>query len=136
MHTRTLCIQRLINSDLVLVGLLVILAVFAAPQLVTPQLNPGIQGQSYAVSLFIGSALPRSSAGATALPAVLTATQNGIGTQAISDTLNTSVSFTNIQIARNATAVSAGAAIISYPRNSSYGGARQLAYRYLAPRPR
>ena len=102
--------------------MLISLAAFAAPQLVTPQLHPGIQGQSYSASLFIGSALPLSSADATGLPAGMTATHNGSGTLAIggtptvagsftltvtatdnaAGTLNSSVSLTIIQVASNA----------------------------------
>ena len=98
----------------------------AAPQLVTPQLPPGIQGQAYAASLLIGSALALTSAGVTGLPAGLTATHNGGGSIAISGTptvsgsftlgvtatdnaagsLSASVSLSIIQVANNATSIS------------------------------
>ena len=101
---------------------------FAAPQLVTPQLPPGIQDQPYAASLLIGSSLPLTSAGITGLPGGLMAIHNGSGSIAISGTstasgsftlnvtatdnaagaLSTNVSLTVIQVASNVTAVSAG----------------------------
>ena len=104
------------------------LCVQAAPQLVTPKLPPGFQGQAYSGSLLIGSALPLSSAGVTGLPAGMTATHNGSGSVAISGTptaagsftlsvtaidnaagaLNTSVTLTINQVASNVTAVAAG----------------------------
>ena len=134
MSTWTRCIHRFSKSILALscCAFLCIssLVAHAAPQLVTPQLPPGIQGQPYTASLMIGSALPLSSAGITGLPAGLTATYNGSGSIAFSGTpsasgsfplsvaatdnaagtLNVSVSLTIAvsQAATNATAVSAG----------------------------
>ncbi|MBL0122910.1 MAG: hypothetical protein IPP88_09300 [Betaproteobacteria bacterium] len=57
---------------------------YAAPQLVTPRLGPGIKGEAYTASLTIGSVHPLSSAGVTGLPAGLTASHNGNGGIAIS----------------------------------------------------
>ena len=94
MQNRTQGIQPLFKSVLLLLGTLISLTAFAAPQLVTPQLHPGIEGQAYTASLFIGSTLPLSSAGATGLPAGMTATQNGSGTLNISGTPTAAGSFT------------------------------------------
>ena len=94
MHTRTQGLKQLFKSVLTLVGILISQVAFAAPQLVTPQLPPGIQGQTYTATLFIGSALPLSSAGATGLPAGMTATHNGSGTLAIGGTPTVAGSFT------------------------------------------
>ena len=94
MQNQTQGIWQLFNSVLVLVGILISLAAFAAPQLVTPQRQPSIQVQASSAPLFIGSTLPLSSAGATGLPAGMAATHNGIGTLAISGTPTATGSFT------------------------------------------
>ena len=127
-HFRTQSSQPLFKLVLFFVGMFIGSAAFAAPQLITPQLYPGIQGQAYSASLFIGSALPLTNANATGLPAGLTVAHNGSGALAISGTpsavgsftvivtatdsaagtLYTSVSLSIIQVASNATAVSAG----------------------------
>jgi alpha-tubulin suppressor-like RCC1 family protein len=100
----------------------------AVPQLVTPQLPPGIQGEAYSASLMIGSVLPLSSATVTGLPAGLSATHNGSGSIAIAgtptvsgnitlaviaadnaaNTLNSSVTLSIGQVSNSATAVSTG----------------------------
>ena len=79
------------------------LVAHAAPRLVTPKLPPGIQGQVYAASLLIGSALPLSSANVAGLPGGLTATHNGVGSIAISGTPTVSGNFAlNVAAADNA----------------------------------
>ena len=79
------------------------LVAHAAPRLVTPKLPPGIQGQVYAASLLIGSALPLSSASVAGLPGGLTATHNGVGSIAISGTPTVSGNFAlNVAAADNA----------------------------------
>ena len=100
-------IRRLFKS--ILVPLLLIAATLsysfanAAPQLVTPQLPPGVQGQAYTASLLIGSVLPVTSASASGLPAGLTAIHNGSGSIAISGSPTASGSFTlNVTATDNA----------------------------------
>ncbi|MEQ1518242.1 MAG: hypothetical protein ABL931_17310, partial [Usitatibacteraceae bacterium] len=107
---------------------LLTLLVHAAPQLVTPQLPPAIQGQPYSASLMIGSALPLTSVAVAGLPAGLVATHNGNGSIAITGapastgrhiltvaasdsgagTLGASVSLVVERVANNVAMVSAG----------------------------
>lgn len=101
MRKRTHFIRHLFQSALALGVGAVAFCASSSPQLITPHLPPGIQGQPYSGRMMIGSVLPLANATVTGLPAGMTAISNGSGSISIGGTPAASGTFTLALVADN-----------------------------------
>jgi hypothetical protein len=104
-HTRSVALR----FAMFIATALAIGAANAAPRLVTPQVPPAVQGQSYTSRILVGSDLALKSASVTGLPAGLGAAHDGVGGLLISGTPSVAGNFVlTVNAADNAAATLSG----------------------------